>query len=218
MADDAKTPSQLTTDRVEKLVRLGLVASLGLNIFLGGFVAARMLGPKPPQDAPEIIGMNLRGLPQGLSSEVREKLEDSMREHRREIRRAYGDYRDQQREINQLLREEQLNEKAVARAYEQLRRLNAEIQGPMQRALVDAIRKMDVDSRRQIIDLREIPTVRRFGRPESVDGTRWRFDWKDEDGFQLRMDHDGHMTMEVSPEMVFEEPPEEPSAPEDEGD
>lgn len=191
MAEDNAIQDQPDANRIGKWIRIGLVVSLGLNIFLGGFVAARMLGPKPQRVTPEIVGLNLRDLPQGLSQEVREDLEDSMRDHQREIRRAYKDYRDQQREINQLLREEKLNEQAVERAYVQLRRLNAEVQGPMQRALVDAIRKMDTASRRQFIELRELPRVGRIGRPENVDGARWRFEWKGEDGFQLDFDdHD----------------------------
>lgn len=191
MTEDDTIQDQPDPDQIGKWLRIGLVASLGLNIFLGGFVAARMLGPKPQAVAPEIVGLNLRGLPQGLSLQVREELEDSLREHQREIRRAYKDYRIQQREISQLLREEKLNEKAVARAYEQLRRLNVQVQGPIQRALVDAIRKMDTASRRQFVELRELPRHRRIGRPENVDGSRWRFEWKGEDGFQLDFDdHD----------------------------
>lgn len=191
MAENNTIPDQQDITQVGKWLRIGLVASLGLNIFLGGFVAARMLGPKPQAVAPEIVGLDLRGLPQGLSLQVREELEDSLRDHQREIRRAYKDYRNQQREISQLLREEKLNEKAVAQAYEQLRRLNAQVQGPMQRALVDAIRKMDTASRRQFVEIRELPRVRRFGRPENVDGSRWRFEWRGKDGFQLDFDdHD----------------------------
>lgn len=193
--------------RIEGWIRVALVASLGANIFLGGFIAARMLGPKPPPATPEIVDLNLRGLPQGLSSEVREELEDSMRSYRREIRHAYREYRDQQREINRLLVEERLNEPAIAEAHEHLRALNARIQGPIQRALIDAMKQMDAKTRRQMIELRQVSRKRRFGRPRSVDGSRWRFEWHDDDGFHLEME-DRDMIVKIQPGLILEEDPE----------
>jgi uncharacterized membrane protein len=208
MREDGKNPEQPAAAGIEKWIRVALVASLGANIFLGGFVAARMLGPKQPHLAPEIVGLNLRGLPRDLPSEVREELEDSMRSYRREIRHAYREYRDQQRKINRLLVEERLNEPAIAEAHEQLRSLNAQIQGPIQRALIDAMKEMDAETRRQIIELRTVSRKRRFGRPKSVDGARWRFEWQDdEDGFRLEMD-DQDMRVEINPELTLEEDPD----------
>ena len=204
MGEGSKTPDQPVAGGsnmtgIEKWLRIALVASLGANIFLGGFVAARMLGPKSPQAEPEIIDLRLRGLPQGLSSEMREELEHSMRAYRHEIRNAYRDYRAQQREINELLVEEKLDERAITDAQRQLRGLNAQIQRQMQRALVDAMREMKAETRRGMIELRRIPRVRRFGRPESVDGARWRFNWRDGEGFQ--MDLGGrNITVLVPPE------------------
>ncbi len=207
MSEDGSAPNQPNGQRIEKWIRIALIASLGANIFLGGFVAARMLGPKPLRTAPEIVDLNLRGLPQGLSSEVREELENSMRSYRREIRHAYREYREQQREINRLLVEERLNEPAIAKAHEQLRALNARIQGPIQRALIDAMSQMDAETRRQMIKLRQVSRKRRFGRPKSVDGSRWRFEWHDDDGFRLEMD-DQDMIVEMHPELILEEAPE----------
>lgn len=209
MSKDSKTPDQpvvngSTMAGMDKWLRIALVASLGANIFLGGFVAARMLGPKPPQAEPEIIDLRLRGLPQGLSSEVREELEHSMRAYRHEIRDAYKEYRAQQREINELLVEERLDERAIIDAQRQLRGLNAQIQRQMQRALVDAMREMKAETRRGMIELRRIPKVRRFGRPESVDGARWRFNWRDGEGFQLDMD-DHEMTVVIPSELDLED-------------
>ena len=209
MSKDGKTPDQPaetgpSATGLEKWVRIALVASLGANIFLGGFVAARMLGPKPPRAEPEFVDLRLRGLPQGLSSEVREELEHSLRAYRHEIRNAYREYRDQEREINALLVEEELDERAITQAQRQLRTLNAQIQRQLQRALVDAMREMKTETRRGMIELRQIPTVRRFGRPESVDGARWRFNWRDDEGFQMEMD--GHnMTVVIPSEPDLED-------------
>lgn len=190
MRKDGKAPDQPVAGGsamtgIEKWVRIALVASLGANIFLGGFVVARMLGPKPPRAELEFVDLRLRGLPQGLSSEMREELEHSLRAYRHEIRNAYGKYRKQQQEINELLVEEKLDLRAVAQAQQQLRRLNAQIQRQVQQALVDAVREMKAETRRNMIELRQVPRVRRFGRPESVDGARWRFNWRDGEGFQL---------------------------------
>lgn len=209
MSKDGKAPDQPVESGsaitgIEKWVRIALVASLGANIFLGGFVAARMLGPKPPQAGPEIADLRLRGLPQGLSSEVREELEHSLRAYRHEIRSAYREYREQQREINELLVEEELDERAITQAQRQLRRLNAQIQRQVQQALVDAMREMKTETRRGMIELRQIHRVRRFGRPESVDGARWRFNWRDDEGFQLDMDSH-NMTVIIPSELDLED-------------
>ncbi len=193
MGDGKKPPEQPDAigpdaENIGKWIRVALIASLGANIFLGGFIAARLVGPQPHLAAPTVIDLKLRSLPQGLSAEAREELEDSLRGNRHEIRSAYRDYRDQQREINRLLTDELLNEPEIMRAQSELRALNAQIQAQMQRALMEAVKEMKTEARRGMIELRRLPRVRRFGRPESVDGSRWRFNWRDGDGFQMDMD------------------------------
>lgn len=211
MSEDGKIPdlpiaAQPAAHWAEKWMRIALVASLGANIFLGGFVAARLLAVKEPSVRPEVIDLQLRGLPRGLSQEMREELEHSMRAYKREIRGAYGEYRSQQREINRLLVEERLDEKAITTAQRGLRALSAQIQHQMQRALVDAMRDMKAETRRGMIELRRIPQSRRHDRPDSVDGSRWRFSWRDEDGFQLDLNSD-NMVMEYP--TIDEPEPEE---------
>lgn len=216
MSSEKKTPDQPEAAApgaagpeaagIEKWIRVALIASLGANIFLGGFIAARVIGPGPELTGLKVVDLKLRGLPQGLSAVAREELEDSLRGNRREIRSAYRDYQQQQREINRLLTEDLLNEPEIMRAQSTLRALNAQIQAQMQRALMHAVKELNIEARREMIELRRIPRLRRFGRPESVDGSRWRFNWRDGDGFQ--MDMDGRGIIVDIPSVIIVEIPE----------
>lgn len=175
-----------------------VTASLALNLFLGGFIVARFIKPQPTETRP-VVGLDLQSIPGGVRGEALERIEDAMHERRRELRRVYSDYNQARRDANRLLGEEELNEAALAAAYQRMRELSNQIQEPIHGAVIEALRGLDVMERRRI--LRD----RRHARPISirgagqVDGNRWRleirngeieldfddlFDETDEDGPQ----------------------------------
>ena len=164
-----------------------LMASLGVNLFLGGFMAARMYsapaGPAPSTQ----LEFFTRGIPPELPPEAREELEDSIRVHRRELRRTLREYRQTQAEIRALLAAEEFDEEALDKAYQQLRELSTRIQGPIHEAVIEAVRGLDAANRQVIIEMQTGPDEEyRLRRPGRLDGQRWRFE-RDGQGFLFRM-------------------------------
>lgn len=163
-----------------------LMLSLGLNLFLGGFLASRTLAPTQDDGPRRIVTVTPRGIPQGLPAHMIEELESQVREHRRELRRAYRDYRHQQREIERLLVADKVDREALERAYRQLRELSVRMQGPIHEAVIEAARRLDAADRQMIVQLPQMegePDALLFG-PGRIDGRRWQFD-TDGQGFRF---------------------------------
>ncbi len=165
-----------------------LAVSLGINLFLGGFVMSRSLSDNRSEDLPQLVDVVMpRGIPQGLSVEVREELENQVRSRRRELRDVYKDYARTQREIGRLLAAEEFDTRALEQEYELLRELGVRMQGPIHQAVIDAARGMDLANRRMIIEWHSLDNAPvRFVTPDRLDGRRWKFQ-RDGEGFQFFM-------------------------------
>lgn len=156
-----------------------LMASLAVNLFLGGFVVARLLKPEitaPPQP---VVDLNLGSIPEGLPRAALERIEDAMHNRRHEIRNVYSNYRRTQRETVRLLMEEKLDEKALEEAYRQMRELSNLIQAPIQDAVVQALKDVSVAERRRMIRSERRQARKRSQPSTRVDGNRWRFELRD---------------------------------------
>ncbi len=161
-------------------VKVVLVSSLAVNLFLGGFIVARMLKPQLQLVRP-VVALDLQSVPEGMRGEALERIEDAMRERRRELRRVYSDYSQARRDAVRLLGEEQLNEEALRQVYEQMRDLSTRIQEPIHGAVIEALKGVDVMERRRILRwhrLRHPHPVRRVNR---IDGNRWHLEFRDGD-------------------------------------
>ena len=161
-------------------VKVVLVGSLALNLFLGGFIVARVLKPQPQLVRP-VVALNLQSVPDGLRGEALERIEDAMHERRHELRRVYSDYRQTRRDAVRLLGEVELNEEALRQVYEQMRELSVRIQEPIHGAVIEALKGVDVMERRRILRaqrLRHPHPVRRVNR---IDGNRWYLEFRDGD-------------------------------------
>ena len=159
-------------------VKVVLAGSLAINLFLGGFIVARMLKPQLPLVRP-VVALNLQSVPEGMRGEALERIEDAMRERSRELRRVYSDYRQTRRDAVRLLGEEELNEAALRQVYEQMRELSIRIQEPIHGAVIEALKGVDVMERRRILRgqrIRHPHPDRRVGR---VDGNRWHLEFRD---------------------------------------
>lgn len=184
MAEPAERPD------IKSWLSWALVASLGTNLFLGGFVVSRSMSQNSDKDLPKLVDIVVpRGIPQGLSIEVREQLENQVRLHRRELRIVYRDYSRTQREIGRLLAAEKFDTEALEQEYELLRELGVRIQIPIQDALIAAARDMDAANRRTIIQFQRLDeNTIRFITPDRLDGRRWKF--QRGEGFQFFMTSD----------------------------
>jgi uncharacterized membrane protein len=161
-------------------VKAVLMGSLALNLFLGGFIVARLLRPQPLPAKP-VVTLDFQSVPEGMQGEALERIEDAMRERRRELRRAYSDYRQARRDAVRLLGEEELNEQALKEVYEQMRELSNRIQEPIHGAVIEALRNVDVMERRRILQQQRLRGPRQIHRTDRVDGNRWRLEFRDGD-------------------------------------
>ena len=160
-------------------VKVVLVGSLAVNLFLGGFIVARML--KPPPIVRPVVALDLQSVPEGLRGEALERIEDAMRERRRELRRVYSDYRQVRRDAVRLLGEEELNEEALRQVYEQMRQLSTRIQEPIHGAVIEALKGVDVMERRRILRVQRLRHPHPVRRVNRVDGNRWHIEFRDGD-------------------------------------
>lgn len=162
-------------ERLQKWLPVGLLVSLGLNLFLGGFLLARGYNPAGPHDPHQGVDMNMRSLPAGLPAEVREHIADTMREKRREMRTTAREYRHLQAEIKAMLKEAKVDEVALTEAYRELRELNVALQGPIHEALILSMKEIEPELRRAFIEKSFDGKSFTFQGTDKVSGKRWNF-------------------------------------------
>ena len=162
-------------ESLQRWLPVGLLVSLGLNLFLGGFLLARGFEDSGRRSPPANVDFRLRALPPGLPAEVHEQIADAMHEKRRELRETASEYRHQQGEIARLLKEAEVDEVALQEAYKELRKLNVEIQGPIHDALILSMKEIEPEMRRAFIDKSFDGKEITFRGVEGVSGKRWRF-------------------------------------------
>lgn len=130
---------------------VALVASLGLNLALAGFVAGRLSQPGPaPAAMDPSLGMFrvLRGLPEPR----REALRPMVRDHMRELRGALRDMRRAQGRINGALAAEPLDPTALAEALAGFRQTLLSSQELNHALLVRLSERLTREERRLLID------------------------------------------------------------------
>jgi uncharacterized membrane protein len=154
-----------------------LTASIIVNVFLAGFVVARLGAPDTRSEgngeAP-VIQMSLRSLPQDMPREVRERLEDEIGDRQADLDDAYRELQRARARAFTLLSEDDFDRERIEDAFQQLRQQQEQLQQQMNQAMIDAARRMSAESRRYFSreDLRRARSIRRADR---VDGGRWSF-------------------------------------------
>lgn len=101
-----------------------LAASLALNLFFVGAIGARMLDQRDRPSTPPSLGWILRDLEPQLQASLRPQLQqygESLRPVRGQMFRA-------QREVNQLLAQDPLDDEAIQAAFAELRQINQQYQ------------------------------------------------------------------------------------------
>lgn len=166
-----KTPENWT-----KNVLLGSVA---LNVFLAGFLFAKVLGPAPgaPSSEPPLVSFS--SLPVDIPASLREELETSFRPHQKEIRKTYRDLMTARINVRDILESKEFNEIDLEAALANIRDLQIRIQGPMHAALVEAARDLDFETRRKLSILGERFEGQGDWELKRIDGARWRVEFGD---------------------------------------
>lgn len=179
-------------EKIKKWQGAILSASIILNVFLIGFMAARVLIPQQQSASrSQPVQFEFRSLPESLSGEAREEIEEQMRMHQEHVSEAYERLREVQEEINVMVSEQDFDADALEQSLREMRQLEQEIRGPMQRAFVNVMRNADHESRRAIVNERRNEMRQRMRNkvrePNRVDGSRWSFS-TDDGHIQLEMD------------------------------
>jgi len=157
-----------------------LIASLALNLFMGGFLVARLISGERQQSAMSPVEIDFRTLPRGLPPSIREDIEHHVRERKREITHTYRELIQARATLGKLMIQENLDKGALEKEFGKLRDLQIELQSPLHEAMIEALGTLNPEQRREIVFVDQSGTPRRLWMPGRVDGQRWEF--RSEDG------------------------------------
>lgn len=166
-------PTQKTPEAWTKNLLFG---SIVLNVFLAGFLFAKILEPAQSQE-PEPVNFTFSSMPSDLSNAFSERLEDNFRPHQEELIRAYEDLRVVRFRVQDILSDEDFDEVALEEALANVRKLQFDIQVPMHAALIEAAKELDYDTRRKLNILNETFEGPGTWELKRVDGARWRVEF-----------------------------------------
>jgi uncharacterized membrane protein len=142
---------------------IALVASIGLNLFLGSWMLGRWFsGPHMPRhvammgergaDAPGRSTM--QRMTASIPPEHRAAFEAVMARHRDRIAEAASQSREARAQIRDAIVKEPFDRAALDSAFETLRMRNAALQSATQAAIGEAAASLPPDARRQLADWR----------------------------------------------------------------
>lgn len=133
---------------------IALALSLGLNVFLGSFIAARALRHREDMMA-HGGGPGPFWGPRGLLRDRKGPLADRARQLMAQKRAAFhaerGRLREAQRAVGAALSAEPFDADALARAFAELRETTAHSQQLMHGTLVDLARDLPLEQRRELL-------------------------------------------------------------------
>jgi len=142
-----------------------LIASLAVNLFLGGIVVGGWVaggGPPLPAWQP---GAGLRAFPrliETLPPEARAEAADILAEHRGEIRRSLVALHRARRDVFQLLAQETVDRPALEQAFATLRARMTAAQAAVQDALIEVSVSLPPEQRRALAEAaRDLPRMHR---------------------------------------------------------
>ena len=160
-----------------------LLISLGANVFLGGFVAGRMLG-KPPQERHERHGPRQPGMMffedlEALSPEARDSFKAVFKESRGELRMKFREMRRLRDEFSEALAAEPWDRTRVEAALSELRTVENAHQTELAELLIDAFEGLSPEDRKAMIDAQTVRMEARRERFKSHRGKRGERDGPD---------------------------------------
>ena len=180
--------SDNTPIKSENWMRNLLFGSVGLNVFLAGFLFANLLGPTPSGSETTPIHVSMGSLPNDMPMELREELEDSFRNHSAEVEEAYRELATVRVWVQDILEQPELDRAALEEALEDIRDIQVKIQIPMHEVLIEAAMNLDAETRRALLSMGDRFDVRGVWDSKKFDGARWKIEF--ENG-EIRLDLQG---------------------------
>jgi uncharacterized membrane protein len=135
--------------RMGRKLQIALLVSLGLNLFLVGFLAARWWAPfhHPPRWTPEEIGERLaRPLPEKDAEVIR----DAFQANAAKLATLFGALQEARREVRAKMSAEPLDRTALAAAMTQARMKRAALEDAVQEVILDASSHLSLDGRKRM--------------------------------------------------------------------
>lgn len=130
----------------EKTLIWGLLVSIGLNLFLLGFMVARAAKHTPPR--PNAVGFDGA---EGQRSKVPKAVRESLKRRQAELRPSQTSLREARREVRDALNTEPLDTARLEKALAQLRESSATLQVESHRVLLDAAQHLNPEQRRGLL-------------------------------------------------------------------
>lgn len=143
------------------LLPVALLASLAFNVFLGSSLVGRFAHDRARGDSSTI---GFREFARDLPAEAREKVRESFRARRGELRQERHDLRQARDRVIRALVADPYDEAAARTAFESLRQANADLSRVAQEAIIEAAANLPVELRRDLADRRP-----NRGRPRASD-------------------------------------------------
>lgn len=136
-----------------KWIIAALALSIAVNIFVVGFaIGKRVIGPPSGREAgaPPGGGLNMRSLGRYLSHEERRAARELLAENRNIMRAKGKEIRQNERAIRQILMAETVDVEGLAAHIDRQQMLIRDTQLTMQRALLEFVATLDVETRRKV--------------------------------------------------------------------
>jgi uncharacterized membrane protein len=142
-----------------------LLASLGLNVFLGGLMLGRWFSGPPMMRHLALYGERGSGgdspgrvildrMAASLASEHRPAFEAAIARHRDRITQAAAQAREARSQVREALSKEPFDRAALDRAFESVRSSNTALQAATQDAIADAADSLPPEARQRLADWR----------------------------------------------------------------
>lgn len=136
---------------------LMLAISIGFNLFLGGAIASawlvkRQYGDAPPPRAGMAGEFNFRGGLAALGGESRPLAREIRREYTPRLRKAGKAMHIARREVDRMLRADEIDPAKLDKALSALRARSNEAQAEMHEVLMESIKKLTPDQRRKFLE------------------------------------------------------------------
>lgn len=125
----------------------GLVLSLGLNLFLGGFLVTHMMRPNPFSIFPKIP---LRELIHDLPADSRDKAKAILHERHPVLHQKFEAMKAAQGQLQQSIKADQVSREGLDQAFDNLRRARADLEQTLQATFIDIIMMLPPDERKDL--------------------------------------------------------------------
>ncbi len=146
--------------RLTRGLAIALVVSIALNMFLGGMIASAWIARRhfqnefrPGGESGAMAGPSemRRGLTK-LDPAARQTARRELESHRDALRQAGGDMLRARRDLQEILRQDEIDPAALDKAFAEIRRTSDAAQAETHRALADIVIQLPPDQRRRFLE------------------------------------------------------------------